>query len=61
MDSVFSLFVCTNSLVFAGYQRSGKEGTELTEQELLELELEERRRNQAKRRKLLSEGGLEVR
>ncbi|KAL8449026.1 hypothetical protein Emed_003378 [Eimeria media] len=41
------------------YQRSGKEGgVELTEQEMLELELEERRRNAAKRRKLLGDGAL---
>ncbi|KAL8275980.1 hypothetical protein Esti_000096 [Eimeria stiedai] len=41
------------------YQRSGREGgVELTEQEMLELELEERRRNVAKRRKLLGDGAL---
>ncbi|KAL8427588.1 hypothetical protein Efla_005763 [Eimeria flavescens] len=41
------------------YQRNAKEGgNELTEQELLELELEERRRNEAKRRKLLGDGVL---
>ncbi|XP_026191944.1 GRB10-interacting GYF protein 2 [Cyclospora cayetanensis] len=41
------------------YQRNAnKEGTELTEQEMLELEMEERRRKQAKRRKLLGDGAF---
>lgn len=49
-------------LALTGYQRSGKGvGTELTEQEILELELEERRRNEAKRRRLLGDGAFAVR
>lgn len=47
---------------FKGYHRGGdKEGQELTEQEMLELELEERRRQIAKRRKLFGDGEFAVR
>lgn len=45
-----------------GFKRGGKaDGTELTEQEMLEIEMEERRRFERKRRKLMGDETLAVR